>query len=63
LLTLFVPFHFRVQTFVLEFIRENTEDVLASPGFLNLTRNRLKDLLEDDQLGVEEVDLFKAVQA
>ncbi len=29
------------QTFVLEFIRENTEDVVASAGFLNLTRNRL----------------------
>jgi hypothetical protein len=52
-----------MQTFVMEFIRENTEDVVQTPGFLNLSRDRLKALIEDDNLGIDEIDLFKAVQA
>jgi hypothetical protein len=47
-------------SFVMDFIQENTEDVLESPGFLNLTKNRLIAMLENDQLAVDEVGLFQA---
>jgi hypothetical protein len=47
-------------SFVMEFIQENTEDVLDSAGFLTLTKPRLLALLENDQLAIDEVGLFQA---
>jgi len=49
-------------SFVEEFIQENTEEVLESAGFLNLTKNRLMSLLENDQLATDEVQVFQACQ-
>jgi hypothetical protein len=46
------------EEFGLEFIRENSEEVFASPGILTLNKDRFITLLKDDGLGIEEVELF-----
>lgn len=48
--------------FGLEFIRENAEEIFASEGFQNLSRERLADLLRDDDLSIEEQAVFTALQ-
>jgi len=49
------------EDFGLSFLEENTEDVLASDGFLKLPADRLKVFLKSDKLAAEEIDIFKAV--
>jgi hypothetical protein len=43
------------------FIREHTQEVLNSEGFLNLSKHRVSSILEDDKLNVEEIELFNAI--
>jgi hypothetical protein len=49
------------EEFGLDFIRENTEEILETDSFLNLSRTRLLTLLKDDRLSVDELPLFHAV--
>jgi len=42
------------------FIRDHSEEVLKSEGFLKLSKPRVKALLEDDQLTIDEFELFTA---
>jgi len=50
------------EQFGLEFIRENAEEVFASEGLNALSRERLKTLLRDDNLSIEEQSVFAAVK-
>eukprot|EP00456_Euglypha_rotunda_P038401 TRINITY_DN2951_c0_g1_i25.p1 TRINITY_DN2951_c0_g1~~TRINITY_DN2951_c0_g1_i25.p1 ORF type:complete len:253 (-),score=51.33 TRINITY_DN2951_c0_g1_i25:37-795(-) len=50
------------EEFGLPFIRENTEDVLASESFLKLSPARLKFLLSDEQLSSDESSIFIALK-
>lgn len=50
------------ETFGIEFIRENAEEVFASDSLDTLSRERLKTLLRDDQLSIEEQSVFAAVK-
>jgi len=47
--------------FGLQFIEENADEVLSSPGIENLSRERFLTILQDDKLQVEEVEVFKAL--
>jgi len=47
--------------FGLNFIEENTEQVLETEGFLKLSAPRLINLLESNELSVDEFALWKAV--
>jgi len=46
---------------ILQFIDENAEAVVETEAFLNLKRDALKVLLEDDNLAIDEVPLMDAV--
>jgi len=43
------------------FIREHTEEVLRSKGFVKLSKGRVRALLSDEKLSAEESDLFEAL--
>jgi len=47
--------------FALGFIEENAMDVIASPGFDNLTKDRVQTILKSSKLAVDEVDVFSGV--
>jgi len=47
--------------FGLPFIREHTEDILETEGWLRLSKPRLISLLGDDELATDEFTLYKAV--
>ncbi|XP_041361734.1 BTB/POZ domain-containing protein 2-like [Gigantopelta aegis] len=45
----------------MEFINENGTSVLKSPGFLDLSRESVLDVVKSDDLDIEEEDVFVAV--
>jgi len=49
------------EEFGLEFIRENTEEIIEGEAFLNLPKHRLMTLIKDDRLSVDELPLFNAL--
>lgn len=50
------------EEFGLEYVEENMESLVNTPAFLELDRDRLKYLLRDDKLAIDEVPLFLAVK-
>jgi hypothetical protein len=50
------------EDFGVSFIEENAEELMKQDGFLKVSKERLKKLLESDKLCIEEIDLFEAVR-
>ncbi|XP_041360436.1 BTB/POZ domain-containing protein 2-like [Gigantopelta aegis] len=46
---------------VMEFIDENGASLVKSPGFLDLSRESVVDIIKSDDLEIEEVDVFHVV--
>jgi len=47
--------------FGLKFIEENMEEIAETDAFLKLSKSRLVTLLEDDELGIDEFQLWQAI--
>jgi len=50
------------EEFGLNFIRDHMDEVLQTEGFLQLSPSRLKYLLKDDSLCLEEVNIFRGLR-
>jgi len=61
--TLFERAHslLHAKQFALQFIEENAHDVVQSPGFDLLPKDRVMDILRSSRLSIDEIDLFNGV--
>jgi len=47
--------------FALSFIEENAQDVVSSPSFDTLSKDRIMSILKSNKLAIDEIDLFQGV--